>query len=661
MQSGSDLESRRLTFPTSPEVSPTRLIPDPSRWIPSTARRLRQAFSLLLIFILFTWSGICQAQSSIQIAWDPNPEPDIAGYYVYLGDKATDLTIHKIIRGSTTGTLTGLLPSTTYYVAVQAFNSAGLESGFSTVIPFTTRSPGAIIAVEDAAGIGLYEGDEISAGNVQLGSFRIQTFTLKNLGTTDLTGLLITSDGPQAQDFAVSGPEISSLSQGSSADFTVTFTPSAPGYRTARFHIASNDALTPSFGFSLVGNSGTDTQLYAQWAAAHQLTGNEADPLSTPFGDNVKNLVKYASNLAGNRPDTRYLASSTATVGLPVFTLDRSGPSPVFKVEFLRRNHSGLVYTPKISSNLSHFDVMTGQTTVTLIDENWSRVVLRKTIDSATTPALYGIVEISLPEFTPTPAPEIAITDPNGSGMKSNSSVFSFGTLRIGGPDSTGEFTITNEGNAPLTGIALILDGPASNELSVSNLPKTSLAVGESMTFTTTYRPNLAGIQTSTLRIVSNDSDESTFGIALNATSHTPADLFANWTLAAKLAATNATTFATPFQDSVTNLLKYAFNLDATRSDTRTLTRGTGTAGLPAVSLDQSGPLPQLVIEFLRRKNSGLIYTPEISPGLANFQPLTETPTVTSIDDQWDRVVLKRTIDPSLTPTLFGRVSVTLP
>ncbi|MGL4401247.1 MAG: choice-of-anchor D domain-containing protein, partial [Luteolibacter sp.] len=505
-----------------------------------------------------------------------------------------------------------------------------------------------------------FEGDETSAGNVQLGSLRTQRFTLQNLGTSNLTGIVITSDGPQAQDFTVSGPGISSLSRGSTAEFTVTFAPSAPGYRTARFHIASNDALTPSFDFSIVGNSGTDAQLYAQWAAAHQLAGNDANPLSTPFGDNVKNLVKYASNLAGNRPDTRYLTHSTATAGLPVFTLDRSGPSPVFKAEFLTRNHSGLVYTPKISGDLSDFEPMTGQTTVTPIDENWSRVVLRKTIDSAT-PALYGIMEISLPESTPTPASEIAITDPTGSGMKSNSSVFSFGALRVGGPASTREFTITNEGSAPLTGIALTPDGPPSTEFSVSNLPKTSLAVGESMTFTATYLPGVPGIRTSTLRVVSNDSDESTFRIALTAIGHTPADLFANWTAAAKLTAANATTSATPFQDGVTNLLKYAFNLNATRPDVRTLIRGTGTAGLPAVSLDQSGPQPQLVIEFLRRKNSGLIYTPEISPGLATFQPLTETPTVTSIDDQWERVVLKRTIDPSLTPTLFGRVSVTLP
>ncbi|MGL4400140.1 MAG: fibronectin type III domain-containing protein, partial [Luteolibacter sp.] len=166
MPFGSALESSRLMLPNPPAVCPTETTPDSSRWIPSTARRLQQASALLSIFILFAWSGICQAQSSIQIAWDPNPEPDIAGYYVYLGKKATDLAVHKIIRGSTTGTLTGLLPSTTYYVAVQAFNSAGLESGFSAVVSFTTRSPGAIISVEDALGFELFEGDETSAGNV---------------------------------------------------------------------------------------------------------------------------------------------------------------------------------------------------------------------------------------------------------------------------------------------------------------------------------------------------------------------------------------------------------------------------------------------------------------------------------------------------------------
>jgi hypothetical protein len=374
----------------------------------------------------------------------------------------------------------------------------------------------------------------------------------------------------------------------------------------------------------------------------------------------VKNLVKYASNLAGNRPDTRPLKGS-ATAGLPVFTLDRSGPSPVFKAEFLQRNHSGLVYTPRISTDLSKFEPMTGLTTVTPIDQNWSRVVVRKTIDPATTRSLYGIVEISLPESTPAPAPEIAVTDPTGSGMKSNASGFSFGAHRVGGPSSTGTFTITNEGNAPLTGISLSPQGPHSSEFLLSGLPQTSLAMGESMTFTATFLPGVRGVRTSVLRILSDDSDESDFSITLTAIGSNAADLFANWAAAAKLNGANATAAATPHRDGVANLLKYAFNLNATGPDHRTLVAGTGTAGLPAVRLDLSGAQPQLVIEFLRRRNSGLIYTPEVSPGLTAFQPLTEVPAVTFINDQWERVVLRRTIDPELTPALFGRVSVTLP
>ncbi len=657
----SDAESNRVILPNPCEICLTEPTPTFSRRIPSAPGWLRFTSFPLILFAILAWVGICQAQSSIQIAWDPNPEPDIAGYYVYLGTTATNLTIHKIIRGNTVATLTGLLPSRTYHTAVQAFNSLGLESGFSSVVSFRTRQPGAVIDIADSFGIALLEDEAAPAGNVQLGSVHTQRFTIQNLGTTNLTGIAITSDGPQAQDFTISGPGVSSLPKGGSAEFTVTFAPSAAGSRTAHFHVASNDAVIPSFDFSITGNSGTDAQLFAQWAAANQLAGNEAKLLSTPHGDNVKNMLKYASNLAGNRPDTRALAGATATAGLPVFSLDRSGPSPVFKAEYLRRNNCGLVYTPKISSNLSSFEPMTGQTTVTPINENWSRVVLRKTIDPATAPALYGIVEISLPESTPSPAPEIAVTNPTGSGMKSGTSAFSFGALRIGGPASTRSFTITNEGTAPLTGIALLPDGPPSAEFSVSSLPKTSLAIGESMTFTATYQPGVSGIRTSTLRILSNDSDESAFSIALSGIGNTAADLFANWATAANLTGPNAATSATPFHDGVGNLLKYAFNLNATGPDIRTLVKGTGTAGLPAVSLDRSGPQPQLVIEFLRRKDSGLIYTPEISPGLAAFQPLTETPTVTSINTQWERVVLKRTIDPSLTPTLFGRVTVTLP
>lgn len=109
--------------------------------------------------------------------------------------------------------------------------------------------------------------------------------------------------------------------------------------------------------------------------------------------------------------------------------------------------------------------------------------------------------------------------------------------------------------------------------------------------------------------------------------------------------------------DGVSDLLEYAFNLNPAVADRRVLAEGSGTAGLPAIrrSTPTSGPLR---IEYLRRKNAaglGIAYTVQWSSDLGNWAT-GGTPQVTSIDDQWERVVVN---DPAPGPKRFGRVTVT--
>ena len=107
--------------------------------------------------------------------------------------------------------------------------------------------------------------------------------------------------------------------------------------------------------------------------------------------------------------------------------------------------------------------------------------------------------------------------------------------------------------------------------------------------------------------------------------------------------------------------MKYAFNMNAGAADTRVLKAGDGTVGLPVFSVDQSKSPPSFTVEFLKRKGSGLVYTPKSSTDLKTFQSMNETPTVTSIDATWERVKIERPINSVTTPKLFGIVEVTLP
>ena len=93
--------------------------------------------------------------------------------------------------------------------------------------------------------------------------------------------------------------------------------------------------------------------------------------------------------------------------------------------------------------------------------------------------------------------------------------------------------------------------------------------------------------------------------------------------------------------------------------DSSTLAPG-GNAGLPAAGLDESGESTVWRVEFVRRKGSGLSYTPQISTTLepGSFVPMNGTASVTGIDDEWERVAVEEPYDPVTTPSSFSRIEV---
>jgi hypothetical protein len=115
--------------------------------------------------------------------------------------------------------------------------------------------------------------------------------------------------------------------------------------------------------------------------------------------------------------------------------------------------------------------------------------------------------------------------------------------------------------------------------------------------------------------------------------------------------------------DGVSNLAEFAFNLDPTKTAAPVVQPGTGLAGLPSIRLTGTGSSQQLRIEFIRRKNSGLTYTVQFSSLLdgASWQPAQGAPVVTSIDANWDRVIVDDTVNLGGAPRRFGRVLVAKP
>jgi len=144
------------------------------------------------------------------------------------------------------------------------------------------------------------------------------------------------------------------------------------------------------------------------------------------------------------------------------------------------------------------------------------------------------------------------------------------------------------------------------------------------------------------------EADSSAFDITAATSPYT------NWT--SGLPADQQVPMQTPQNDGVSNLLKYAFNMNPLAQDRSTLAIGAGqTTGLPGIIRMNN----RLHIEYIRRRastNPGISYTPQCGSDLSGWNLLLSPETVTPIGTtDWERVE----VDGPLGETrCFARVQV---
>lgn len=125
--------------------------------------------------------------------------------------------------------------------------------------------------------------------------------------------------------------------------------------------------------------------------------------------------------------------------------------------------------------------------------------------------------EVSLDNFSLTESAvnqEITVEQAAGTALCDAASSVGFESTSPGTP-VTKTFTIRNDGQQPLTGLALSKIGPNAVNFTLGSLGVASLAAGASTTFNVTCSPQAGTPQTASLRIASNDADETSFEIAL--------------------------------------------------------------------------------------------------------------------------------------------------
>jgi choice-of-anchor C domain-containing protein len=120
----------------------------------------------------------------------------------------------------------------------------------------------------------------------------------------------------------------------------------------------------------------------------------------------------------------------------------------------------------------------------------------------------------------PPPAPEIVVEEPSGSPLLSGATR-DFGNLLVNGNEAvmTRSFVIRNTGDAALQNIEVSVGGNQLLDFSTITAGLgTSIAAGQSASFTVTFQPIASGPRSAILSIASNDADENPFVVNLSGT-----------------------------------------------------------------------------------------------------------------------------------------------
>lgn len=100
-------------------------------------KRLRGFISTGLVVAII--KCVLEAKA-VTIAWNANPEADLAGYRLFWGETNTAATVRDVGR-TNQAQVTNLVAGRTYYFRLTAYNTAGLESNPSTNLYYTQPQP----------------------------------------------------------------------------------------------------------------------------------------------------------------------------------------------------------------------------------------------------------------------------------------------------------------------------------------------------------------------------------------------------------------------------------------------------------------------------------------------------------------------------------------
>jgi uncharacterized delta-60 repeat protein len=198
------------------------------------------------------------------------------------------------------------------------------------------------IAVEQLSGTSIVHDSStaVQFAPVPAGESATLTVTLRNNGNQDLTGLNVTKvSGNGTADFTVGAPEATTLTPNAVTTFAVSFSPQAPGTRTALLEIASNDPDESPFLLRVTGRQATSLDLWRREHFGSFDNSGTGGDISDPDGDGAGNLVEFATGTDPSIPSP------------PAWQLLSGGGAPEFSYSRPRAGTESLRYQVEWSND----------------------------------------------------------------------------------------------------------------------------------------------------------------------------------------------------------------------------------------------------------------------------------------------------------------------
>jgi hypothetical protein len=301
-----------------------------------------------------------------------------------------------------------------------------------------------------------------------------KTVTLTNSGTASLTGVAISLAGTNPTDFVESNNCAATIAVNASCTITLEFKPAAAAAYTATVDVKDNATGSPQ----TIALTGTG------YVPAPKVT---LSATSEAFGSQTSGTASAAKTVT---------LTNSGTASLTGVAIALAGTNPA---DFVETNNCSATLAVNASCTISlEFKPAAAAAYSATVD------VKDNATGSPQTIALSGTGIVNGPVVTLSPAS------------------VAFGSVAIGSTSAAATITVTNSGNATLTGITPSLAGTNPTDFEGSSTCETTLAAGASCTIAVEFVPAAAASYSATLEIADNASG-SPQKVSLTGTGVTPA------------------------------------------------------------------------------------------------------------------------------------------